>query len=96
MSNVYDSNPDIIGELCQLLDKKQRGVKNWKELANLLEVSRKEFKHFESSLQGNPSKQLIEYICSRQPHFTVGDFKDHLTKIKRKDALSVLNSSKKG
>ena len=96
VSDLFDANPDIIGEISPLLDREKRGAKDWRALAEQMGMSRNQFKHFESSVKGNPTEQLLNYLCSHRPPLTVGEFKRHIQDQKRRDVVKVLYSSSKG
>ena len=89
-------NPDIVAEISPLLDIKRRGVKSWEDLADEFGEKKSDYKYFGSPVRGNPTKLVIDYVCSAMPHVTVGNFKNHIQNQDRRDVVLVVESSSKG
>ncbi len=96
MCSLFDSDPDIIGEMSFLLDKQKLGLKDWSHLAGKLGVARTTFKSFETCSTDNPTKDLFNILKVRFPKLTVGELIGHLEGIKRRDVISAINKSTKG
>lgn len=96
VGSLFDSHPDVIGQMTFLLDKKKPGKKNWKELGDAFGVPRSESQNFGDSVDENPTDKLFEYLKVKQPHLTIGEVKQHLKDPKMKDVLNVISKSNKG
>lgn len=97
MGSLFDSHPQVIGEMAFLLDKEEKpGKRNWKHLADMFGVPRSESQNFGESIDENPTKYLLEYLNSTIPGLTIGEVKLHLKNLKMEDVLEVLAQSKKG
>ena len=96
VSSLFDSNPDIIGEMAFLLDKDKHGVKGWRDLAAQLDIARKVFRTFESSTDENPTNDLFEWLCIHQPRLTIGELKSHLDDLQRPDVVVAISQSNMG
>ena len=94
--SLFDSDPDIIGEIAYLLDIQKSGVKNWSFLAPKLGIPRKIFKSFENSSTDNPTENLFEILIVHFPKLTVGELIDHLEAIKRRDVIRAIEKSTMG
>lgn len=96
VSCLSNTNPDIIGEISPLLDIKRHGVKNWEDLADQVGLVRNQYKDFGSPDFGNPTMDLVEYLCSSRTHLTLKIFKEHILSLGRRDVVEALESSTKG
>ena len=94
--SLFDSNPDIIGEMAFLLDKQKSGLKDWADLAAKLGVARTTFTSFESCSTDNPTEQLFDILKVRFPKLTVGKLIGHLDAINRRDVIVAIKKSTKG
>ena len=95
--SLFDSNPDIIGEIAFLLDMQKKGLKNWSDLAASLEIPRKDFKTFETCNTDFPAaERLFELVKIKYPRTTVMDLISHLNAIKRHDVITVIRECTKG
>lgn len=97
MGSLFDSHPQVIGEMAFLLDKEEKpGKRNWKHLADMFGVARSESQNFGESIDENPTKDLLEYLHITKPRLTIGEVKLHLKNLKMEDVLEVLAQSKTG
>lgn len=96
MCSLFDSDPDIIGEMAVFLDKQKPGLKNWSNLAAKLGVTRNIFKTFETSSTDNPTEQFFDIVKVKFPKLTVGELIGHLEAIKRRDVINAIQESVKG
>lgn len=95
--SLFDSDPDIIGEIAFLLDMQKKGLKNWSDLAASLEIPRKDFKTFETCNTDCPAaERLFELVKIKYPRTTVMDLISHLDAIKRHDVIAVIRECTKG
>ena len=95
--SLFDSDPDIIGEIAFLLDMQKKGLKNWSYLAASLEIPRKDFKTFETCNTDCPAaERLFELVKIKYPRTTVMDLISHLDAIKRHDVIAVIRECTKG
>ena len=93
--SLFDSDPDIIGEMAVYLDKQKTGLKNWSHLAAKLGVARKTFKTFETSSTGNPTEEFFEIVEVQFPKLTIGELISHLEAIERRDVINAIKSAKR-
>ncbi|KAJ7339409.1 hypothetical protein OS493_005804 [Desmophyllum pertusum] len=93
--SLFDSDPDIIGEMAFMLDKQKFGLKNWSHLAAELGISRTTFKSFETSSTDNPTKKLFEVLAVHFPGLTVKELISHLEAMHRRDVIIAIKKSKK-
>lgn len=91
--SLFDSDPDIIGEMAFLLDKQKMGLKDWADLAAKLGVPRTIFTSFETCSTDNPTEQLFDIVKARFPRLTVGKLIDHLNAINRRDVILAIKKS---
>lgn len=96
MCSLFDSHPDIIGEIAFLLDVQKAGLKNWSHLATKLEIPRTDFKSFENFIADNPAEGLFELISVWFPLSTTGELIGHLQALKRFDVINAINESAEG
>ena len=96
MCSLFDSDPDIIGEMAFLLDLQKPGLKNWSHLAAKLGISRKDFKSFETCSTDNPTEGLFELLKVRFPQLTIGELIRHLEAMKRRDVVNAIKESTRG
>ena len=96
MCSLFDSHPDIIGEIAFLLDMKKPGLKNWEHLAAKLDIPRTDFKSFETFSADNPTEGLFELIKIRFPRSTIGELIGHLKAMKRFDVVNAIKESAEG
>ena len=96
MSNLFDLNPDVIGEMAFLLDMQKVGLKNWQNLAAKLDIPRKVFKSFETCDTTNSTEQLFELLKVHKPGLTIAVLFKHLEKIRRRDVINAIKKSIKG
>lgn len=94
--SLFDSDPDIIGEMAFLLDKQKLGLKDWSDLAAKLGVTRTTFTSFETCSTDNPTEELFEILKVRFPRLTVGKLIDHLAAIRRHDVITAIRKSTNG
>lgn len=94
--SLFDSDPDIIGEMAFLLDKQKLGLKDWSDLAAKLGVTRTTFTSFETCSTVNPTEELFEILKVRFPRLTVGKLIDHLDAIRRRDVITAIRKSTNG
>ena len=94
--SLFDSDPDIIGEMAFLLDKQKMGLKDWADLAAKLGVSRTIFTSFETCITDNPTEQLFDIVKARFPRLTVGKLIDHLNAINRRDVILAIKKCTTG
>lgn len=95
VSSLFDSDPDIIGEIAYLLDIQKSGVKNWSDLAPKLKISRKIFRKFENCNAGNPTQEMFELLKVHNPNLTIGELISHLEDLKRRDVIKAIEKSTK-
>ena len=96
MCSLFDSDPDIIGEMAFLLDKQKLGLKDWADLAGKLGVTRTIFTSFETCSTDNPTVQLFDILEVRFPRLTVGKLIEHLDAINRRDVIFAIKKSTTG
>lgn len=96
VSSLFDSDPDIIGEMAFLLDKEKFGLKDWSDLAAQLGVARTTFMSFDSCSTDNPTKEFFDILKVRFPGLTVGKLIGHLEAIKRRDVIKAIKASSRG
>ena len=94
--SLFDSDPDIIGEVAFLLDMQKKGLKNWSHLAAKLGIKRKVFRSFESCNTENPTEALFELLTIHFPRSTIGDLIRHLEIINRQDVINAVWESPDG
>ena len=95
--SLFDSDPDIIGEIAFLLDIKKTGLKNWSHLAASLEIPRKDFILFETCNSEYPAaERLFELVKIKYPRTTVRDLKRHLDAIERQDVIFAIRECTTG
>ena len=95
--SLFDSDPDIIGEIAFLLDMQKKGLKNWSDLAASLGIPRKDFKTFETCNTEYPAAEsLFELVKIKYTRTTVMDLISHLDAIKRHDVIAVIRECTKG
>lgn len=83
---------DLLEELAVKLDRTHITVHNWKHLALVLDVPRRDIESLqELVILPSPSWQLIKYLSERHPDLTVRQFRDALQTIKRQDAVATLD-----
>ncbi|XP_078382634.1 uncharacterized protein LOC144665279 isoform X2 [Oculina patagonica] len=93
--SLFDSDPDIIGEMAVFLDKQKPGLKKWSHLAAKLEITRKIFKTFETSSTDNPTEKFFDIVKVKFPKLTVGELIGHLEAIQRRDVINAIKESVK-
>ncbi|XP_022806783.1 uncharacterized protein LOC111343857 [Stylophora pistillata] len=93
VSSLFDSDPDIIGEIAYLLDIQKSGVKKWSDLAPKLNIPRNIFRKFENCYAGNPTEKMFEVVKVHYPNLTVGELIDHLKALKRRDVIKAIEKS---
>lgn len=93
--SLFDSDPDIIGDMAFLLDKQKLGLKDWADLAAKLGVARTTFTSFETCSTDNPTEQLFDILKVRFPRLTVGKLIEHLDAINRRDVILAIEKSTK-
>lgn len=96
MCSLFDSDPDIIGEMAVLLDRQKPGLNNWSHLAAKLGVNRTTFKTFESSSTDNPTEAFFEIVKVKFPKLTVGELIGHLEAMQRRDVINAIQESTQG
>ena len=97
MCSLFDSDPDIIGEIAFLLDMQKKGLKNWSDLAASLEIPRKDFKTFETCNTECPAAEMLfEHMKIKYPRTTVRDLISHLEAIKRQDVIVAIRECSEG
>ena len=95
MCSLFDSDPDIIGEMAVYLDKQKTGLKNWSHLAAKLGVPMKTFKTFETFSTGNPTEEFFEIIEVQFPKLTIGELISQLEAIERRDVIIPIMNAKR-
>ena len=66
------------------------GIKNWKNLAQVLGVPHKVSQKFEFCPHTSPTEDLFEYLENKQPDLTVHQLKTKLKAIHRNDLVQEL------
>ena len=77
-----------------MLNKKTPGVKNWRNLANLLGVPNKVYEEFDpdsNSPKPSPTKMMLEWLRAEHPDMTVDELRTAVKEIERGDALEILD-----
>ncbi|XP_027043735.1 uncharacterized protein LOC113671684 isoform X1 [Pocillopora damicornis] len=95
VSSLFDTDPDIIGELAYLLDIQKSGVKKWSDLAPKLNIPRRIFRMFENCTAGNPTEKVFEIVKVQSPKLTIGELINHLKALKRHDVIKAIKKSTK-
>ncbi|KAJ7339414.1 hypothetical protein OS493_005809 [Desmophyllum pertusum] len=93
--NLFDSDPDIIGEMAFMLDKQKSGLKNWSHLAAKLGIARTIFKSFDTFSADNPTEKLFDIFQVHFPTLIVGELFNHLEAIQRHDVIKAIKKSSK-
>lgn len=96
VSSLFDTDPDIIGELAYLLDIQKSGVKKWSDLAPKLNIPRRTFRMFENCTAGNPTERVFEIVTVQSPRLTIGELINYLKALKRHDVIKAIEKSTKG
>ena len=96
MCSLFDSDPDVIGDMAFLLDKKKAGLKNWSHLASKLGIARSDFTSFATCHAGNPTEGLFDLLIVYFPESTVGELINHLKVMRRADVVKAIKESKEG
>jgi len=96
LCSLFDSDPDVIGEMAFLLDRQKLGLKNWSHLATKCDIPRNVFKTFETFNTDNPAEQLFEILKIYFPLMSIGELISHLEKIQRRDVVNAIKKSCKG
>jgi len=79
--------------LTALLDKKIRGVKNWKDLARSVGIPRQHIICFEQpKAMESPAKHLFDYIAMTRPHFTLNHLKSTFQELYRWDLVATIDN----
>ena len=95
--SLFDTDPDIIGEIAFLMDMQKKGRKKWSDLASSLKIPREDFETFETCNTEYPAAQtLFELLKSQYPRTTVRDLITHLETIKRQDVIIAIRECTEG
>ena len=95
--SLFDTDPDIIGEIAFLMDMQKKGLKKWSDLASSLKIPRADFKTFETCNTEYPAAEtLFELVKVRNPRTTVRDLITHLEAIKREDVIISIRECTEG
>lgn len=95
---MFDNNPSLLDSIAIELDSARSQMMNWRSLARKLISNGQLFKEFEAQLHypsGNPTALLFRYL-SRTEGFnrlTVGNLKDKLKEMPRRDVIKLLNDA---
>ena len=87
MTDLCDSHPRILESICLKLDISRFG--NWKDLGYQLGFSPVELQQF--GIPYSCMKECLKVILKKRPTLTVGDMKNVLSSIDRKDVWNNLN-----
>jgi len=96
---VFDNNPSLLDSIAVELDTAKSPVGNWISLAKKLFSNGQQLQEFEAQLHypsDNPTALLFKYLSKAEAfhQLTVGDLKEHLRKMPRKDVLDLLVRAK--
>ena len=97
LCSLFDTDPDIVGEIAFLMDMQKKGLKKWSDLASSLKIPRADFKTFETCNTEYPAAEtLFELVKVRNPRTTVRDLITHLEAIKREDVIISIRECTEG
>jgi len=93
LSAKITENPKVLDDLAHLLDTEyQHGcVSSWHDLAELLAIPKEAYDHCLAFTKPSPTEDLMVFISSTKPQFTIIDLKDSLRSIGRVDAVQVID-----
>lgn len=89
VSDVFNNNVQLEDKIVLQLDTKSPVKKGWKDLAYEFGLNKKEVERIESGCR-NPAAGILDYLFKKDPKFTVGNFKTHMSEMKREDVLNLL------
>ena len=95
---MFHKNPSLLDSIAIELDSAKSQMMNWRSLAHKLISNGQLFKEFEAQLHypsGNPTALLFRYLSRTEgfSRLTVGNLKEKLNKMPRKDVIKLLNDA---
>lgn len=94
VGSLFGSHPGVIEEMASSLDLNKPGKKNWRHLADVLCVERRESQNFTKAIEDNPAKILLEVVETKYPKMTVGDLIEKLSECQLEVVAEVLTNCK--
>ena len=85
-----DSNEMM--SICVDLNSQNKALKNWRHLANALEVPRDTYACFNPQQPKSPTKELLDWISTSKSDLKVGQLCDALESIGRNDVVRDLRN----
>ncbi|XP_022800363.1 uncharacterized protein LOC111338194 isoform X3 [Stylophora pistillata] len=90
--DAIDLESDEMRSICVDLNTQNRALKNWKHLANALEVPRDTYSDFNPQQPKSPTKELLNWIYAEKNDLTVGQLCAALASIGRNDVVRDLKN----
>ena len=78
--------------ICVDLNSQNKALKNWRHLANALQVPRDTYTHFNPPQPKSPTKELLDWISTSKSDLKVGQLCDALESIGRNDVVRDLRN----
>ncbi|XP_022806779.1 uncharacterized protein LOC111343853 [Stylophora pistillata] len=88
--DAIDLESDEMRSICVDLNTQNRALKNWRHLANALEVPRDTYSDFNPQQPKSPTEELLNWIYAEKNDLTVGQLCAALESIGRNDVVSDL------
>lgn len=87
------NNPKALDDLAILLDTEYQhgGVSSWYDLAELLAIPKEAYDHCLSFSKPSPTEDLLVFLSSTKPQFSISDLKDSLRSISRPDVVHIVD-----
>ena len=86
------SGSDLLADIGKYLDTKSRTVKNWRNLANKLEIPPDVYGAFDTSEAKvkSSTKEMFKWLAQQSPNLSVDDLLAALEKIERSDLVHLV------
>lgn len=78
--------------ICVDLNSQNKALKNWRHLANALQVPRDTYTNFKPQQPKSPTKELLDWISTSKSDLKVGQLCDALESIGRNDVVRDLRN----
>lgn len=92
LSDAIELDSDDMTSICVDLNSQNKALKNWRHLANALEVPRDTYACFNPQQPKSPTKELLDWISTSKSDLKVSQLCDALESIGRNDVVRDLRN----